>query len=158
MDKPIEDMDKHIEHGFQNICRRLDEISIGADELFELFCKRRINALLQAEQIQIPYIESSRHFRNSRNDNHHLFPATPYIEIDLFCPDPAIMGAISYHGNVLHKLQKFIHKITFMENHIFHQPARNFFCALEIDSSIYFDVQKLATQHNIHVISKELKA
>ncbi|MHA1648406.1 MAG: hypothetical protein ACTSVL_12625 [Promethearchaeota archaeon] len=154
VDKRFEAMDKRIDQGFKKVYRRLDEISIGADVSFELFCKSMIKTLFKAEQIQIPYIESGRHFKDS---SHIVFPGSTDIEIDLFCPDPAIMGEVTYRVKDLQKIQTFIQKIQFMENQIFHQPARKFFCALEIDSSIYFEVQKLATQHQIQVISKELK-
>ncbi|MHA1672418.1 MAG: hypothetical protein ACTSYI_02215 [Promethearchaeota archaeon] len=155
MDKRFEIMQKEMNSQFTHVFQRLDEISIGADVSFELFCKNMIKFLLKAENIELPYIESGRHFQDL---DRSVFQDTTDIEIDLFCPNPPVIGEVTYKLTNISKMEKFVRKIAFMEKNIFKTSPQKFFCALEISANIYSDVLTLARKHQIEVISKEVKA
>ncbi|MCF2139335.1 MAG: OmpH family outer membrane protein [Candidatus Lokiarchaeota archaeon] len=152
--KQMNDRFTDVNNNFTLVFRRLDEISIGADVSFELFCKNVIKSLLKAENIDIPFIESGRHFSDPK---HQVFKDTTDVEIDLFCPEPPIIGEVTYKIFDPSKMKKFIRKIEFMENEIFKKSARRYFCALEISKECYSEIYTIAQKHQIKIISKEIK-
>jgi hypothetical protein len=161
MDKRFESMQKQIDKGFtetnkkfETVFRRLDEIAIGADVSFELFCIDMIKNIFKAEGCPVPYIEQRRHFVDP---NHDVHPDTTDVEIDLFYPDPPLIGEVTYRASTMDKLDTFIKKIAFMERTTFKKTARRYFCALEIDPNLYSQYQIKAQKHQITVITKQIK-
>ena len=154
MDKRFDAMQQQMDKKFGSMDKRLDQIAIGADVSFELFCKSMIKSFLETEEKKIPYIETGRHFKDS---DYEVFTNTTDIEIDLFCPDPPIIGEVTYNMKDLKKIRKFLRKIQFMEKHIFKQKAQKYFCALEIDPKIYKELESIAEKNQICIISKERK-
>ncbi|WP_457557953.1 hypothetical protein [Candidatus Harpocratesius sp.] len=153
MQKQIDKRFKTVDNNFALVFRRLDEISIGADVSFELFCKNVIKSLLKAENIDVPFIESGRHFSDP---NHHVFKDTTDVEIDLFCPEPPIIGEVTYKITDPTKMEKIIRKIEFMEKEIFKKTARRYLCTLEISKECYSEIYTIAQKHQIKIISKEI--
>ena len=161
MDKRFEAMQQQIDKGFtetnkkfETVFRRLDEIAIGADVSFELFCIDMIKNIFKAEGRPVPYIEQRRHFVDP---NHDVHPDTTDVEIDLFYPDPPLIGEVTYRASTMDKLDTFIKKIAFMERTTFKKAARRYFCALEIDPNLYSPYQIKAQKHQITVITKQIK-
>jgi len=161
MDKRFEAMQVQIDKGFtetnkkfETVFRRLDEIAIGADVSFELFCMDMIKNIFKAEGCPVPYIEQRRHFVDP---NHDVHPDTTDVEIDLFYPDPPLIGEVTYRASTMDKLDTFIKKIAFMERTTFKKVARRYFCALEIDTNLYSQYQIKAQKHQITVITKQIR-
>jgi len=152
MDKRFDAMDKRFDEQKFYFDRRLNEISIGADVSFELFCKEVIKEIFKSKGITIPYIESIRHFKDI---NRLVHKDTTDVEIDLFCPDPKIIGEVLYKVISLRDLEIFLKKIELMEKEIFKGRSERFFCTLEIDPNIYNQFHEIAKTNDIQIITKE---
>ncbi len=150
MDKRFEQVDKR----FEQVDNRLDQIAIGADVSFERFCIEMIKKVLAAEGQPIPYIEQRRHFvDNERMVN----PDTTDVEVDLYYPDPPLIGEVTYKASTMEKFDTFLSKIMFMEQAVFKKQARRYFCAIEIEPSINDAIKKKAREFQVEVITKEIK-
>nr|MDO8115950.1 hypothetical protein [Candidatus Sigynarchaeota archaeon] len=157
VDKRFEQVDKRFEQvdkRFEQVDKRLDQIAIGADVSFERFCIEMIKELLAAEGHPVPYIEQRRHFvDNERMVN----PDTTDVEVDLYYPDPPLIGEVTYKAHTMEKFDTFLSKIMFMEQAIFKKQALRYFCAIEIEPSIIDAIKKKASEFHVKVITKEVK-
>jgi len=150
MDRRFEQVDKRLDQ----VDKRLDQIAIGADVSFERFCIEVIKKIYAAEGKSIPYIEQRRHFTDVER---MVNEDTTDVEIDLFYQDPPVIGEVTYRADSIEKLDKFLSKITFMEQAVFKKPARRYFCALEIDPAIYNAFQKKAKKYQVEILTKPAK-
>src|SRR5271157_2508116 len=149
-DKVDQRFDK-VDQRFDKVDQRLSEIAIGADVSFERFCKEFIQSFAANEGKSVPFIEIERHF----NDPDQIVnPGNSDVEVDLFCPNPPIIGDVTYKVKDLSKLDIFIRKVEFIEREVFQEPASRFFFALEISRDVYPEFQAMASANKINVITK----
>jgi hypothetical protein len=148
MDKRFEQMDKRFEH----VDQRLDEIAIGAAESFEVFCMELMKKLGKARGHPIPFLEQRRHFRDPE---YRVHETTTDVEIDIFSPDPIVIGEVCYRMRDLEKLEAFTRKITFLESRVLKEKSLyRFFCTLEIPAELRSRAEKLASSHGIELLTK----
>lgn len=149
----IKDLIREMDKRFEQVDKRLDQMTIGADASFELVCIEMIKKIFATEGNPIPYIEQRRHFTDEGMIVH---PDTTDVEVDLFYPDPPIIGEVTYRVDSIEGLNVFLSKIAFIEHEIFKKQARRYFCTLEIKPAIHDAFQKKAKKNQIEVITKQL--
>jgi|SRR5271157_17812 len=137
-----------------NMDRKLDEISIGAGESFVQFCKTLIKTILAGEGVEIPFVDGERHFSDP---NQEVNPGTSDIEVDLFCPDPAVIGEVTYKVSTIDKLDRFVRKAEFLEQEIIKGPSYRFFFTLEITPDLYPEFEVRAAANSVRIFAKEVR-
>jgi hypothetical protein len=85
-----------------------------------------------------------------------VHPKSQDVEIDLICDSPPIIVEVKYKIIKIEKFESFLKKIHFLEQEIFHQKADRFFCAIEVDRSIYGELMTRAESENVRVITKNI--